>query len=319
MKVNNYYAMFGLLFLLLVVPLIWQSSAALNFLTFTLIVSIGAIGWNVLGGVAGQVSFGHAAFFGVGAYFIALWQVNFGLPAWLGFIFAIGAGMIVAVIIGYLSFRAGLRGSYFALVTLAFAEVCRVLANSFSFTGGASGQLLHIDYGFSSLQFENPLYFYLFVLALLCIALFIAMKISHSRLGAQLIAIKENEDAAKALGVDTLKRKLQAIAISGGLTATAGALYVQYFLYIDPIIAFSPKMSIEVLLATMVGGLGYVLGPLVGAFSLHILGEGVKLFVGDIPGVDIAIYGLVLIIAVSFLPRGLLSLVEKYSSKKVEK
>lgn len=244
-----------------------------------------------------------------------MWQINFGLPAWSGFLLAIIAGSLVALIIGYLSFRAGLRGSYFALVTLAFAEVLRVLANSFSFTGGAAGRLLPINYGIGSLQFENPLYFYFLTLLVVTIALLFMVWVVRSRFGAQLIAIKENEDAAKALGVDTLKRKLQVIAISGAITAASGALYVQYFLYIDPILAFSPKMSIEVLLATMVGGIGTVLGPVVGAFALHFLGEGVKFFTGDVPGVDIAIYGLVLIIAVCFMPRGLLSLIEKVRLK----
>ena len=289
MILRNYIPAFVVLALLLLVPFIWNSSGALNFLTYTLIVALGAIGWNILGGIAGQTSFGHAAFFGVGAYFVALWQINFGLPAWSGFLLAIIAGSLVALIIGYLSFRAGLRGSYFALVTLAFAEVLRVLANSFSLTGGAAGRLLPINYGIGSLQFENPLYFYFLTLLVVTIALLFMVWVVRSRFGAQLIAIKENEDAAKALGVDTLKRKLQVIAISGAITAASGALYVQYFLYIDPILAFSPKMSIEVLLATMVGGIGTVLGPVVGAFALHFLGEGVKFFTGDVPGVDIAI------------------------------
>lgn len=315
MILRNYIPAFIVLALLLLVPFIWNSSGALNFLTYTLIVALGAIGWNILGGIAGQTSFGHAAFFGVGAYFVALWQINFGLPAWSGFLLAIIAGSLVALIIGYLSFRAGLRGSYFALVTLAFAEVLRVLANSFSFTGGAAGRLLPINYGIGYLQFENPLYFYLLTLLVVTIALLFMVWVVRSRFGAQLIAIKENEDAAKALGVDTLKRKLQVIAISGAITAASGALYVQYFLYIDPILAFSPKMSIEVLLATMVGGIGTVLGPVVGAFALHFLGEGVKFFTGDVPGVDIAIYGLVLIIAVCFMPRGLLSVIEKIRLK----
>lgn len=315
MILRNYIPAFVVLALLLLVPFIWNSSGALNFLTYTLIVALGAIGWNILGGIAGQTSFGHAAFFGVGAYFVALWQINFGLPAWSGFLLAIIAGSLVALIIGYLSFRAGLRGSYFALVTLAFAEVLRVLANSFSLTGGAAGRLLPINYGIGSLQFENPLYFYFLTLLVVTIALLFMVWVVRSRFGAQLIAIKENEDAAKALGVDTLKRKLQVIAISGAITAASGALYVQYFLYIDPILAFSPKMSIEVLLATMVGGIGTVLGPVVGAFALHFLGEGVKFFTGDVPGVDIAIYGLVLIIAVCFMPRGLLSLIEKVRLK----
>lgn len=316
MNIRSYFSILILGLLFFFVPLVWQSNELNNFLIYTIIIALGATGWNLLGGIAGQTSFGHAAFFGVGAYATSLWQINLGMGAWSGFFLAIGAGALVGWVIGYLSFRAGLRGSYFALVTLAFAEVLRVLSNSFSFTGGAAGKLLEIKLGFMNFQLESRLHFYWIVLFVMMVALLLVSWLVRSRFGAQLIAIRENEEAAKALGVDTFTRKLQAISLSGAITASAGALYVQYFLYIDPILVFGPKVSVEVLLATMVGGLGTVLGPLVGALALHTLGEVVKLFTGGVPGVDVAVYGAVLVIAVCFMPRGLLSLVERYQLRR---
>ncbi len=316
MKVKRYLSIFIVVALLAVAPIVADSNVVVNFLIYTLIVALAAQGWNLLGGVAGQNSFGHAAFFGSGAYVISLWQINLGLGAWTGFVVAVAAGALVGWIVGYLSFRAGLRGSYFALVTLAFAEVLRVLANSASFTGGAAGRLLPIDIGFASFQFSDRTHFYWIALAMVAFGLVLMKWISLSRFGAHLIAVRENEDAARALGVNVLNVKLRAITISAAMTAAAGCLYVQYFLYIDPILVFGPKISIEVLLASMVGGLGTIFGPLVGTFALHLLGEGAKVFVAEIPGIDLAIYGCVLIAAICFLPRGLLSLGSRYFERK---
>lgn len=316
MKLKNYLSIIVVVALLAVLPMMLQSNVVLNFLIYILIVTLGAQGWNLLGGMAGQNSFGHAAFFGAGAYAISMWQINLGLSAWSGFFVAIVVGALVGWIVGFLSFRAGLRGSYFALVTLAFAEVLRVLANSAQFTGGASGRLLPIETGVQHLQFADRTYFYWFALAMVAIGLVIVRWISLTRFGAHMIAVRENEDAARALGIDVLRTKLRAITISAAMTAVSGCLYVQYFLYIDPTLVFGPKISIEVLLASMVGGLGTVFGPLVGTTALHVLGEAAKLFAGEIPGIDLAVYGCVLIAAICFLPRGLLSLWPTRSASK---
>lgn len=316
MKIKKYLSIFVVVALLAIAPLLVNSNVFLNFMIYTLIIALGAQGWNLLGGTAGQNSFGHAAFFGTGAYIISLWQINLGLSPWTGFVVAIAGGALVGWIVGFLSFRAGLRGSYFALVTLAFAEVLRVLANSSSVTGGAAGKLLPIKLGVENLQFSDRTHYYWFALALVAIGLLLCRWISLSRFGARLIAVRENEDAAKALGIDVLRAKLSAITISAGMTAAAGCLYVQYFLYIDPLLVFGPKVSVEVLLASMVGGLGTVFGPLVGTFALHLLGEIAKFFTGEIPGIDLAVYGCVLIAAIWFMPRGLLSLGSGRAARK---
>ena len=297
--------------LLALAPLFVTSNVALNFLVFTLIIAMAAQGWNLLGGFGGQFSFGHAAFFGTGAYVSAIWQMTLGLDAWTGFVAGTLAGGLVGLIIGFLAFRAGLRGSYFALVTLAFAEVFRVLANSSPVTGGASGLLLPLKSGAANFQFADRSTFLALVIALTIAVLFFVTWIRGSRFGAQLVALRENEEAARALGVDVFLVKLKAIGLSGAITAAAGVLYLQYFLFIDSSIAYGTWISVEVLLAAIVGGLGTVLGPVIGALALHGLGELVKSLAGDLPGIDLAVYGAILVVAVAFLPGGLVGLVKR--------
>ncbi|WP_376961597.1 branched-chain amino acid ABC transporter permease [Azospirillum sp. A26] len=292
-------------------PLVVTSSPVLNFLVFMLIVALGAQGWNILGGFGGQFSFGHAAFFGTGAYVTAILQVRYGVNAWAGLVLATLAGAAVGWVIGFLSFRSGLRGSYFALVTLAFAEVFRILANAASVTGGAAGLLIKLDVRAVNLQFDDRAIFYWLVLAFVAAVLLLTRWIQRSRFGAQLVAVRENEDAAKALGVNSLTVKLRAIALSGGVTALSGCLYAQYFLYIDANIAYGSWISVELLLAPIIGGVGTVFGPVVGALTLHGLGEVAKQFAGRIPGIDLIVFGGVLVLAVAFARGGILGLLER--------
>lgn len=294
--------------LLALVPLFVTANTVLNFLVFTLIIALAAQGWNLLAGYGGQFSFGHAAFFGTGAYATAILQVNLGLNAYVAYAAGVGLGALVGFGIGFLSFRSGLRGSYFALVTLAFAEVFRILANSAAFTGGAAGILIPLDVSAANFQFESRAAYYWIALGLVGAVLVLNRAIERARFGAQLVAVRENEAAARALGVDALAVKLKAIALSGAITAAAGCLYAQYFLYLDATIAYGPWISIEALLAPIVGGLGTVFGPLVGALALHGLSEGSKMFTGEIPGIDLVIFGAVLIVMVAFAPDGVMGL-----------
>lgn len=297
-------------------PLVVTSGIALNFLVFALIITLAAQGWNILGGYGGQFSFGHAAFFGIGAYAMSLAQVRFGLNPWLVLPLAIALGGAVGFALGYLSFRARLRGSYFALVTLAFAEVFRIVANSWTFTGGAAGVLIPLRVDAANFQFAERTTFYWLALAFVGAVLLLTLAVSRSRFGAHLVAVRENEDAARALGVDVLATKLKAITLSGAITAASGCLYAQKFLYIDSTIAFGPWISVEALLAPIIGGLGTVFGPLLGALVLLGLGEATKmlfatLFGGAIPGVDLVVFGVLLILTVAFAPRGILGLVRR--------
>lgn len=300
-----------ILVVLAALPLVVTSNVILNFVVFVLIITLVAQGWNLLGGTGGQSSFGHAAFFGTGAYASAILQTRYGVNAWAAMAAGVIAGAVVGRVIGYLAFRAGLRGSYFALVTLAFAEVLRILANASGFTNGAAGLLLKLDVGFWNMQFSSRGAFLWLALVFVAAGLVICQMIANSRFGAQLVAVRENEEAARALGVDVLAVKLRAITVSGALTAAAGCLYLQYFLYIDANIAYGLWISVEALLAPMVGGRGLVLGPIIGAFTLHGLGEATKMFTGRVPGIDLAVYGAVLVLVIAFAPGGVLGLLHK--------
>ncbi|MCZ8140392.1 MAG: branched-chain amino acid ABC transporter permease [Acetobacteraceae bacterium] len=290
----------GFLVVAVLVSLFVTSNVVLNFLVFTLILAIAAQGWNLLGGYGGQYSFGHAAFFGMGAYVSAILQQRFGVNAYPAVAFGIAAAALLGYAIGAMVFRAGLRGSYFALVTLAFAEVLRIMANAAEITGGAAGLLISLNLGAGNLQFANRSSFLILAAVLLALAMLITLVLEKSRLGAQLVAVRENEAAAAALGVDILAVKLRAISLSAALTGAAGALYAQYFLYIDSNIAFGTWISVEALLAPIIGGAGTVFGPLIGALILQGLSEGTKMLIGRIPGIDLIIFGVLLILVVRF-------------------
>jgi branched-chain amino acid transport system permease protein len=287
------------------VPFAGASNVTLNFLVIAFLIALAGQGWNVIGGYGGQYSFGHAAFFGTGAYVSAILQMRYGINAWIAFCIGIAAGAAAGAIIGGLSFRSGLRGSYFALVTLAFAEVLRILASVAPITGAGVGTLLKLDLRPEAFQFQSRVPFYWIILALVTVSLLIVRLIENSRFGAYLIAVRENEEAAKALGVNVLAVKLGAMTVSAAITAAAGGFYAQYFLFLDAGIAYGPWISIEALLAPIIGGVGTVFGPLLGAVVVKTLGEAAKLITGDAPGLDLIIYGAVLILVVALAPRGI--------------
>ena len=290
---------------LAVVPLVVTSNSALNFLIVALMIALVGQGWNVLGGYGGQYSFGHAAFFGTGAYVTAVLQARYGVNAWLAFVLGIAGGALLGAVIGYLTFRSGLKGSYFALVTLAFAEVLRIIASVAPVTGAGVGTLIKLDLRPEAFQFQSRAAFYWVVLALLAVSLLIVQAIAQSRFGAWLTAVRENEEAAAALGVDATAVKLAAMTVSAAIAAAGGGFYVQYFLFVDAGIAYGPWISVEALLTPIIGGVGTVFGPLLGALVVKSLGELAKLVTGDAPGLDLVIYGAVLILVVRFAPRGI--------------
>jgi branched-chain amino acid transport system permease protein len=293
---------------LAVLPLFVQSNVVLNFLVVTLMLALAGQGWNILGGYGGQYSFGHAIFFGTGAYVTAILQVKYGVNAWPAFGCGMVAGAVVGTVVGWLAFRAGLRGSYFALVTLAFAEVLRIVASVAPITGAGVGTLVNLDMRFSAMQFQSRAVFYWLILSLVALALIATWLIERSRFGAWLIAVRENEDAARALGVNALTVKLGAMVISGVITAASGCFYVQYFLFVDSHIAYGTWISVEALLTPIIGGAGTIFGPLVGALVVRALGEGALLITGHAPGLDLVVFGMVLIAVVWFSPSGIIGL-----------
>ena len=268
--------------------------------------------WNILGGYAGQFSFGHAAYFGIGAYTSTLLFLRLGVSPWLGMV---AGGCLAAAFglgAGYLSFRYGLRGPYFSLVTLAFAEMLRVIAVNTKAVGSSLGLVIPSrEAAPLSFVFGGKLPYYYVILAMALGAVWITRRLERSKLGYSLRAIRENEDAAEAAGVDALGMKLRAMALSSFLTALGGTFYAQYFAYIDPTITFGPAVSIQGLLQAIVGGAGNVLGPLLGSFVLTPISELSRAAIRGRAGVDVMVYGLVLILVISFLPNGLMGWVRR--------
>ncbi|BAO90022.1 branched-chain amino acid ABC transporter permease [Caballeronia cordobensis] len=285
--------------------LMLRSGVSLTFLMMTLYAVLLSQAWNILGGFGGQLSFGHALFFGVGAYAQSIAQLQWGWNPWLALPFALLAGVAVALAVGAVTFRYGLKGSYFALVTLAFAEVFRILAVSLPFTGAGVGLMVPLHRGLSNLQFASPRGYVLVLLVFVTAALAVTAWLRHSRYGAWLQAVRDNENAARAVGVNPFRIKLGAIALSAVFMSAAGACYVQMFQYVDAGIAFGATISVEALVGAIVGGLGTLWGPVLGAALLYALGEVTRNLFGTLPGLSMVIYGAVLVVIVMFLPRGL--------------
>ena len=312
---RSYGAIALVVALLACVPLLTSSNVVLNFMVVALLIALVGQGWNVLGGYGGQYSFGHAAFFGTAAYTTGVLQLHYGVNAWMGLVIGIAAGTLVGTITGALSFRSGLRGSYFALVTLAFAEVLRIIASVAPITGAGVGTLIKLDLRWEAFQFQSRAPFYWIILAFVGVSLIIVQRLEHSRFGAYLMAVRENEDAAKAAGIDVFRVKLAAMTLSAAITAAGGCFYAQYFLFLDAGIAYGPWISVDALLAPIIGGIGTVFGPLLGALVVKTLGEVTKHLIGDAPGLDLVIYGAVLIVVVAYAPRGIWGLFETVGSR----
>ncbi len=301
-------------FVLACVPLGIQSGVLLNLCMMALFAALLSQSWNILGGFGGQFSFGHALFFGMGAYAQGVFQIQFGLNPWVCLVSAMGMSALLGLLVGGLSFRYGLKGSYFALITLAFAEVFRILALSANFTGAGVGLMLPLSESFGNMQFSSRAGFIWLILFWVVCALLFTAWLKHSRLGAYLQAVRDNEDAAKALGVNPFWVKSMACSVSAALMGVAGAFYLQVFQYIDPALAFGPHTSISALVGAIVGGMGTLWGPVLGAFALELLAELTRNLFGQLPGINMVIYGVLLILIMVFLPRGFAGL--RWSSLK---
>lgn len=300
----------GLLAIAVAFPFVFSSSFAVNFGVLALFYAFIGQSWNIAGGFAGQLSFGHVVFFGAGAYASTILQLRFGFNPWLGLPVSALAGGLVGFVIAFLSFRAGLKGSYFALITLAFAEVLRIVANSVEITGGGLGLLIPAKPSAANFQFPERIGFYFVILALTVLSIAIAVWLKNSRFGAQLAAIRENEDAARALGINIFNEKVKVLILSGALCGMGGAFFSQYFLYIDPTIVFGVDKSVEMLLVSMVGGAGTVYGPLIGAVLLAAVGDAARVLT-NVQGLSLVIYGTLLVIIIAFLPNGLIDLFQR--------
>ncbi|MCX5734980.1 MAG: branched-chain amino acid ABC transporter permease [candidate division NC10 bacterium] len=261
--------------------------------------------WNVLGGYAGQLSLGHAAFFAIGAYTSVVLHTHIGLSPWLGMFVGALLAALLSQGIGYLGFRFGLRGFYFILLTLAAAEICRLIALHLPILGGYTGLFINFTPNPWQFQFKGKIPYYFVSLAFLVLASTVVWLIQRSKFGVYLVAIREDEDAAEALGVDTFRYKMLAYAVSAALTALGGTFYAYYQFYLQPNTVLSMNLSVDIMIRSVVGGSGTILGPILGSFLLELLGEFSRsYFAAGAAGLYLAIYGLLLIVVVLFLPRG---------------
>ena len=261
--------------------------------------------WNIMSGYAGQFSFGHAAFFGIGAYTSSILYIDYGVSPWFGMLIGMILAALIGVLIGFLSFRYKLRGDFFALVTLAFAEILRVLFNNTKALKGATGILIPYKNVWSEFQFSNDKVFFFILLAMvIVVTLFIAL-MSRRKFGVCLVAIKENQEAAGSLGVPVLKYKLAAMAISAAIAAMAGTFYAQYYGFIDPTVVFNASISVEAIVPCIIGGAGTLGGPLLGALIIVPLQElSNSLFEGT-NGVNMIVYGTLIVFFVVFCRNGI--------------
>ncbi|MBL8673649.1 MAG: branched-chain amino acid ABC transporter permease [Rhodospirillales bacterium] len=258
---------------LLAAPLV-VGSYPLSILILVLYFAFIGQAWNVMMGFAGQLSLGHALYLGLGGYTAAALAFHFGISPWIGMIAGVAVAMLAGGVVGFLGFRFSLAGVYFALLTIAFAEFTRILFDHFPWVGGSAGLFLRVD-GEPSLWHlrGGTTLFYYVILGLAAAALVVCRLLLTSRLGYYWLAIREDPEAARASGVDVFRCKMAAVLISSGMAAVGGAWAAFYYKNLFPETAFAMGRSIETILAPIIGGLGTLFGPLVGAAILVALGD----------------------------------------------
>jgi branched-chain amino acid transport system permease protein len=280
----------------------------------TLIIYFAYVGqaWNIMMGFAGQLSLGHAIYVGLGAYTAAALYVHFGVGPWIGLLAAVPVAMACGAVIGFLAFRFGVAGVYFAILTIAFAEFARIGFDHIGYTGGSAGFFLPVaQYAHNDLWNlrGKPVMFYYVILALAAAALLACQVLLRSRMGYFWLAIREDEEAARALGIDTFRYKMFAVVISAGMTAVAGVFFAFYYNNLFPEQVFHISRSIELILAPIIGGIGTLFGPVLGAFVLTGLSEGMTELLHalgiDVPGAKQVFYGICLLVVVVALPGGI--------------
>ena len=268
--------------------------------------------WNIMMGFAGQLSLGHALYVGLGAYTTAALYVHYGVAPWLGMPIAVVISALAGAFIGFLAFRFRIAGVYFAILTIAFAEFARIGFDHFNWVGGSGGLFLKVvEPGRMDLLNLRgpPAMFYYLILFLAGAALLLSALLLRSRAGYYWQAIRESEDAAAALGVNSFRWKMLAVIISGAMTALAGMFSAFYYSNLFPEQLFHISRSIEIILGPIIGGVGTLFGPIIGAALLTVLAEGATEFVAavgwNVPGVKQLVYGIVLFAIVAFLPEGI--------------
>jgi len=293
--------------ILLVLPQIVKSSFAVDIFIRILLFSFIGVAWNLMGGYAKQLSLGHAAYFGLGAYTSTIMQVDFGISPWIGMVVGGVVAAIASLPVGWLCFR--LRGPYFTIATIATAQALMLIFLKFrDLAWGAEGTTIpNLGSAPLMLQFETKASYYYVVLGLLALGLAITWRIEKSWMGYYLVAIGEDEDAAEAVGVNAPRIKRDIYMISAFLTALAGTFYTQYIYFIDPATAFSFNISIEAALVAIVGGIGTLWGPVIGTVLLETTSALLQSWLGSSTGgIQLTLYALILMAVILWRPTGLM-------------
>jgi len=267
--------------------------------------------WNIMMGFAGQLSLGHALYIGLGAYVTAALYVKFGVSPWIGLWPALVVAGAVGGIIGFLAFRFGVSGVYFAILTIAFAEFARIGFDHFSWVGGSGGYFLPVanytQNDFFNLRGSQRMFYYI-LLAMTVLAFILCHLLLRSRAGYYWLAIRESPEAAEALGINIFRYKMYAVVLSAALTSIGGVIFAFFYNNLFPEQVFHISRSIELILGPIIGGIGTLFGPIVGAFLLTGLAEGLReimLRLGiDLPGMKQVFYGICLLVVIMFLPEG---------------
>lgn len=285
--------------------------------TLCLLWALWGMSWNITGGYLGVFSLGHAVFIGIGAYTSSLMFYYYGVPPWIGMVLGALLAATVGVLFGFLIFRLKLAGTYFAIMTLAFAEVMRLLALNLKVTRGALGVFIpSTKTSLWNFQFTSAApYYYIILVFVVFVILFVAYT-EKIRLGEYFIAIREDEEAAEAIGINTFRYKLIAMGISSSIMAVGGTFYAQHFLYIEPDLLMTIGMSVQTLLVPVLGGTATVWGPIVGSLIITSLAETTRVALGVRSGIDLAIYGLALIVIVCFMPQGIIGALRSLKVRK---
>jgi branched-chain amino acid transport system permease protein len=292
---------------MITLPLVIKSSFATDILIRILLFSFIGVAWNLMGGYAKQLSLGHAAYFGLGAYTSTILQVDFGISPWIGMVAGGVVAMLASLPIGALCFR--LRGPYFTIATIATAQALMLIFLKFrDLAWGAEGTTIpNLGNAPLMMQFEAKAAYYYVALSLLALGLWITWRIEKSWMGYYLVAIGEDEDAAEAIGVNAPKVKRDIYLISAFLTALAGTFYTQYIYFIDPATAFNFNISIEAALVSIVGGIGTLWGPVIGTILLETTSALLQSWLGSsLGGVQLTVYALILMAVILWRPTGLM-------------
>lgn len=314
---HHYFVLGVVLVALFFLPFVLPQSM-LPVLTRTLIYALMAVGWNLMSGYGGMFSFGHAAFFGVGAYADAYLLTAFGISPWVSMVVGAVISAGVGVLIAYLCLKYKLTGTYFALATFAFAQMFLLVTLNLKFLHKSEGINIPLlpHESWTMLQFDPASFNYYWIpLILLAVAVAISVAFVHSRSGQFAQAIRDDATAAESLGITVMKYRLIPVAISCAITSVAGAFYVQYYLFIGPDQAFGLQVTTEAIVPAVIGGLGTIWGPVIGAAVIGPLTPLVADFLRNPPpflsflqgvsGLDVAIYAILLILIVVFLPKGI--------------